>query len=331
MIKESLSSITLNITSRCNYNCEYCTTCDKEDLLELEDIKKVLDDSVALKTNFLVISGGEPTLRKDYKEIIDYADENGLFVILFTNGSNIHEEELDYLKENVNIVRFTLDSSDEMKYDAIKGRGEFKKLINLIKLFRERNIAVNLNIPIGPHNVDEIFDIIKLALEKGVQTLRFAPIIPDSDEELYKRTLKNILDCIIKFKSNILFPDFKPVKDREEFIRNVEKLNCPGGVIAANINSDGGYTICAFDDNVLGNVIGNGIKELWFKHYDEHLNKRCKVINYDIGKILREVLDDKMWSYTAVRRAVSFWYTEIAGKEKMCFRGFPFWQIYLYQ
>ncbi|ACL69191.1 radical SAM protein [Halothermothrix orenii] len=329
MIKESLSTVTLNVTSKCNYNCSYCASCNKEDLLELKDIKMIIDNTVKLKTQYLILSGGEPTLRNDYQDIIDYANKNGLITVLFSNGSQIDNVAADYIKENINIVRFTLDSTKEEKYDKIKGRGTFANLIKTIDMFNDKKIPVNLNIPVNYDNIEEIEDIILFSIDKGIQTLRFAPIIPSADKHIYKTLLTSIFENIIKYEPFFAFPDFKPVGSRDTFINAVSNIDCPGGIISININSNGEVTVCSFFDEVTeGNLKEEDLFDIWFNNYEKNLNQKCKVIDVDIGELLSEVLTDKMWGYSAVRKAISFWYTEIAGKEKMCYRGFPFWQLY---
>ena len=73
MIREKLPKLDLNITNKCNYRCTHCafdSGCFEMPELSLQEEKKILVDTKELGGRRIDITGGEPTLRRDYKEII---------------------------------------------------------------------------------------------------------------------------------------------------------------------------------------------------------------------------------------------------------------------
>lgn len=95
-----LWAIHLNLTYRCNQNCIHCcsnTSTNKKELTT-QEVYGFIDDIVKKGAFFLIIHGGEPTMRTDFFEIVEYARNKGLSVELFTNGLNLTTEFTKKLK-----------------------------------------------------------------------------------------------------------------------------------------------------------------------------------------------------------------------------------------
>ena len=98
-----LLSLDIAVTGLCNLQCIYCyadasgNRDDKE--LGLSEIYHAIDQAKGLGVKTLNITGGEPLLHESYFDIAAYAYENGLSVLLFTNGTLIDEEVARKLME----------------------------------------------------------------------------------------------------------------------------------------------------------------------------------------------------------------------------------------
>ena len=97
------------VTRKCNYRCAGCSVWKEQDERELpaEDIKKGLDILKKIGIAELVISGGNPLLRDDIGEIIDYATRSFITTV-YDNGS-MAAKKIDYLR-NVDFVAISIDS-----------------------------------------------------------------------------------------------------------------------------------------------------------------------------------------------------------------------------
>lgn len=328
LIRESLGCIDLNITSRCNCDCRYCTSHGQDVRLETDVLEKLFDKLLDLQTKMVVLSGGEPLMYPELDRIFGLADEYGRFTALFTNGLLADASVADRIKADVNVVRMTLDSTDEKTFDAVKGDGAFRKLLETFSFFHERNIPVNLNMPVGSIDDLDMDDVIGFCVDNKVLSIRFSPVLPaDPADKVYTRLLDKILKGVIAHSSVLHFQDFRKVNSYDGFAFAVSRLNCPGGTISLNVNADGGVTKCAFVSEELGNLHENDLDEIWYKAFDTCENRKCQVVP-------REDLDDMLkligsyMDHMEIRKAVSCWYAEVYGKRKMCARSLPFWTLY---
>ncbi len=114
------------VTSRCNSDCAYCSfrmSLSKSRLdLSLEKIQKTIRDLADLGVKLLFISGGEPLLHKDIKQICNYAASLGLIVQLATNGLLLTHDIAQELSDvGVRNLIMSLDSLEEEVYLACRG------------------------------------------------------------------------------------------------------------------------------------------------------------------------------------------------------------------
>ena len=107
------------VTRKCNYKCRGCNVWKEQDQHELtaDEIKKGFDILKKLGIVELVISGGDPLLRDDIGEIIDYASK--LFVTTVYDNGSLAEKKIDVLRK-ADFVAISIDSLDEAKHDYLK-------------------------------------------------------------------------------------------------------------------------------------------------------------------------------------------------------------------
>ena len=121
------------VTRKCNYRCAGCNVWKEQDQRELatDDIKKGLDILKNLGIVELVISGGDPLLRDDIDEIIDYASK--LFITTVYDNGSMATKKIDALR-NVDFVAISIDSLDETKNDEIKNvPGAWKRAMETVE------------------------------------------------------------------------------------------------------------------------------------------------------------------------------------------------------
>ncbi len=97
---------TLELTHRCNLACVHCYVnlpANDPDArnreLTYEECCRVIDAMVVEGCLFLLITGGEPLLRRDFRDIYLYAKRSGLLITLFTNGCMLTPDTVDFLAE----------------------------------------------------------------------------------------------------------------------------------------------------------------------------------------------------------------------------------------
>ncbi len=156
------------VTRKCNYRCVGCNVWKEQDPRELstDEIKKGLDILKKLGVVELVLSGGDPLLREDIGEIIDYA--SNLFVTTVYDNGSMAAKKIDALRK-VDFVAISIDSLDEAKNDYIKSvPGAWKNAIQAVETLHNKGIKVGVTPTISQKNLYEIVDITNHFTGKGI-------------------------------------------------------------------------------------------------------------------------------------------------------------------
>ncbi len=156
------------ITRKCNYRCRGCNIWTEQDKEELttEQVIRGLDILKNLGIVEIVISGGDPLLRDDAQEIIEYASKHFITTV-YDNGS-MAAKKVDALR-NVDFVAISIDSQDPAKNDYIKGvEGAWARAMETVKTLQKEGISVAVTPTISQMNLDEIIDITNHFTGKGI-------------------------------------------------------------------------------------------------------------------------------------------------------------------
>lgn len=173
----------LEITQRCHLRCMHCYVDSKpighRDELSTKKLCNLLDQIAEEGCLWLLITGGEPLLRKDFCEVYCHAKNLGMIVTIFTSATNLAERIADVLTEYPPfLVESTLHGVTETIFDTISGiRGSFHRFLKGIRLLRERKIPFHLKMSVMRQNVHEVEAARQVALEMGAGDFRFDPMI----------------------------------------------------------------------------------------------------------------------------------------------------------
>lgn len=156
------------LTRRCNFRCRGCNVWreqgDKE--LPTQEVKRGLDILRDLGVVDLVLSGGNPLLREDIGEIIQYASRYFITTV-YDNGSMAlkKKQALQY----ADLVAISIDSLDPQKNDYIRGvKGAWKNAMKAVEELRKEGISVGVSPTISQLNIHEILDFTRYFLSKDV-------------------------------------------------------------------------------------------------------------------------------------------------------------------
>jgi MoaA/NifB/PqqE/SkfB family radical SAM enzyme len=156
------------LTRRCNYRCKGCNVWQEQDTAELpaREIKKGLDVLKELGVIEIVLSGGNPLLREDIDEIIEYSSRSFITTV-YDNGS-MAAQKINALR-NADFVAISIDSLNPTKNDYIRGvPGALRKAMQAVKKLSEQGIRVGVAPTISQLNLYEIPDITNHFLEKNI-------------------------------------------------------------------------------------------------------------------------------------------------------------------
>lgn len=171
------------VTLKCNMKCTHCYIPKKNYSKDLtkEEIYKIIDQFTDQGCLWILVTGGEPLLRKDFLEIYDYMKRKGLLITLFTNGTLITKKIADHLKKYPPFsIEISIYGSNAKTHERITQiPGSFEKCMDGIKLLLERGLPLKLKTMGLKSNMFEIQEIKKLAKNLGV-SFRFDPLINPS-------------------------------------------------------------------------------------------------------------------------------------------------------
>ena len=198
-------SVSWNLTQRCNLECAHCylsasASADTRGELTTEECRRVIDEITTVNPNvFLILTGGEPFLRKDLFEIAAYAAEKRFTVVLGTNGVLLREKEAKAMRRHgVLGASISLDSTDAKRHDVFRHLpGAWDGAVRATKVLADEGLDFSLHMSVTDWNVDEIPAMIDLAKALGAKVLNFFFLVrtgrgrdlTDIDAEAYERIL----------------------------------------------------------------------------------------------------------------------------------------------
>ena len=141
----------LKLTQRCNLHCRHCTWYNKiKNDLTLQQWKIIIDNIYKMGCLVIFLEGGEPTLRKDINEIINYIKSKGMGCVLFTNGTgHIPEEEVDAVWISIDGIENT--------HNSIRGEGVYQKVMDTIDRYPDLNMySITALSKISKDEIDEL-------------------------------------------------------------------------------------------------------------------------------------------------------------------------------
>ncbi|GBE54616.1 antilisterial bacteriocin subtilosin biosynthesis protein AlbA [archaeon BMS3Bbin15] len=286
--------IAWEISQRCNLNCVHCRadgTIDKEKGPSTEMAKKIIDDISSYARPVLVLSGGEPLLRKDIFELARYGNDKGLKIALATNGILVTPEICEKIIDSgIKIVSLSLDGATEEVHDDFRQqKGAFKSVIRAAKLFREHGIKFIINSSFTKRNQEDIPEVYRLAKELGATAWYMFMIVPTGRgkeimEELisredYDKILNWHYDMEKEEKELLVRPTCAPMyyrifmqrskEDEMKFERRNLSFStggskgCIAGQLIALINHRGEVYPCSYFNLSAGNIYEKSFKEIW--------------------------------------------------------------------
>lgn len=226
--------------SVCNNNCVFC--CSKEDTKELstKDVLKMLDKAKEEGINELHFTGSEPTIRKDFLEIVNYSKERGFEDIkITTNGRMLSYPEFckQMIEAGVNRIIFSIHGHNKNLHDKLtRTKGSFDQLIKGIKNAKKYGAIIESNTTIVKDNYSHLKEIAELLIKlefasselifvhpKGNAIKHYDGIVPRfSEVEAY---LHDAISLGIENKRLILsrYVPFCYMQDFERFMSEVHE------------------------------------------------------------------------------------------------------------
>jgi len=270
---------------KCNLHCAHCGAVkekyDKE--LTTEQVKNLIDQLAVMKVRFFGATGGEPLLRRDLIEVLEYAGKKGIKTGFATNGFFIDKKTAEKIQgAGISSIQVSLDGTEEI-HNKIRGNNlSFKRAIEAIKNLQEENIKiVSVATTVTPMNFENLKELKKLLLDLKVKRWRLCIIMPigranKNNLGLNSKQIRELLEFIVSNKNNIKIQ----VGENLPFLAEYEKkirdapLICPVGFTACCIGVNGNVRGCPEmpdkKEFIEGNILKEPFSDIWkngFKKY----------------------------------------------------------------
>lgn len=282
--------IALNLTERCNLSCDHCYLDAKvlkegaRDELTTFELKKTLDEIARVGPEAMVVlTGGEPLLRRDIEELASHASGLGLMVVVGSNGLLLTADRIEKLQAaGVAGVGLSVDSLDPAHHDDFRGRkGAWTKTMASIDACVAADMPFQIHFSVTDDTADEIDAMVAFARDAGAMVLnvffmvctgrgeKYSDISPEKYEEVLRRVAhaaRSERKLMVRAKCAPHFKRIAMEMDPEWPITSAHGYDAGGCIAAtryARITPNGNVTPCPFMENSVGSVRDTPFSEIW--------------------------------------------------------------------
>ncbi|MBU7036336.1 MAG: radical SAM protein [Theionarchaea archaeon] len=271
----------IEVTHACNLNCPHCLFAAGKkhpDELTTEEIKALYDEWADMKVFKVNISGGEPFMREDIVEILNYGDEVGLQQYVVTNATLVTEDDFQVLPRSVR-YGVSLDGFEE-SHDKIRGKGSFARTTEVLEMFLREETKFGINFTLSQINKGEAERLMAHWLNRGIK-VSLNPVLPfgrssEHQKQLWLRKedahdfirIRELKIRRVKSRDRKLYGGPHPlhVDDMPELFQKAF-LACEGSRTDVWVRFDGNVYPCAdtaaLEEFCMGNLRDTSFKEIW--------------------------------------------------------------------
>jgi len=198
-----------NLIRRCNLNCLHCyslsTDTDFPGELNQAEVFSTMDDLKGFHVPVLILSGGEPLLRRDIFDISSHAKEMGFYVGLSTNGTMITKDNIgDIAGVGYDYVGISLDGIGETHDRFRRKEGAFDASLDGIRLCREAGIKIGIRFTMTKDNAEDLPKLLDLMEHERIDKFYLSHLNyagrgnKNRDSDAYFETTRKAMDLLFE-------------------------------------------------------------------------------------------------------------------------------------
>ena len=184
--------IRLSITDVCNFKCGYCLPNgyfkqeNKPGFLTLDEISNLVSALSELGVSKIRLTGGEPTVRKDFFDILKNIKSKGKInnLVMTTNGYKLNQIADQLIKDGINGINISIDSLDRNKFKEITGHDRLPQILEGIKILQDKgfaNIKVNAVLLKNINDSEADFDSWEQFVKENAIDFRYIELMQTGD------------------------------------------------------------------------------------------------------------------------------------------------------
>lgn len=274
-------------TYRCDNNCGYCKIGKMKRRSEMSttEVKNMIDNLSSLGAEHITFIGGEPLLREDIGDLLDYAKHKGLLTTMSSNGNLVKKKSSEL--DSLDMLIVCLNGPEKV-HDAIRGKGNYKKIINLLSGKKDIKKPGLITAIITQQNIGYLDFLLKIARSYGV-FINFQPVFRNELAKVENESLKDIILSKEKTKEvfNYLISKKKegfPISNSYPSLKNFASSGffkfkkCYLPDCSITIGPEGNVYSCYKYVNSKKSLNGNKVG--WKKAFQEKVYDGCKTCYY---------------------------------------------------
>ncbi len=281
-----------HITGRCNLRCKHCYRSEGNvEPLAFEDVIMVIEQFKELVAEFnlrhksnrrghINLTGGEPFVRKDIKEILRYLGVNkeSLSYGILSNGSFLDDTMIAVLKETgVSFVQLSLDGNREM-HDSLRAPGDYDRVLKTAEYMEKQGIPIHISFTANKENFKYLPKVATECRKRKITKLwsdRLVPIGTGEEIGNLAITCKELPDYLVALKKaqgnalvRLLFPKTQIAMNRAlQFQASKGSIySCSAGKTLLTVDEFGNVMPCRRMPIVCGTVFDTTLREIYYNH-----------------------------------------------------------------
>ena len=300
VLPNTLRMVAWEVTRSCNLACVHCrasAVCEPyAGEFDTEKCKRILDEIATVGNPVIILTGGEPMLRKDIYEIAAYGDQKGFRMVLATNGTLVDEAAAKRLMDSgIRRVSISIDGAEAASHDAFRRvPGAFAGAMAGIEAMKRAGLEFQLNTTITKANIAQIREIHDLAHNIGAAAHHIFLLVPTGrakelvDQEItplsYEETLNWFYEeeqnCAIQLKATCAPHYYRIFHQRQKERVGAPAVKhgpagpgshplhtmtrgCMGGISFCFISHRGQIQPCGYLELDCGRLTEKGFPEIW--------------------------------------------------------------------
>ncbi len=282
--------LAINLTRRCNLACAHCymdaATRERGGGGELgtDEVRGLLGQVAGRGTDTMVVlTGGEPLLRRDLETLVAHGSGLGLSMVVGTNGVLLDDARVQGLKEAGAMgVGISLDSLDPGYHDRFRGRaGSWEKTLAGMDACRRLGLPFQVHFSVTDANADEVPAMIDFAAASGAHVLNIFFLVctgrgesmSDIGPQRYEEVLRLLVDAQSGRRDLIIRARCAPHFKRVAYQRNpgstltrargYEGGGCLAGIHYCRVTPEGAVTACPYIPDEEGSIREQPFWSIW--------------------------------------------------------------------
>lgn len=261
----------IEVTKKCPLRCRHCfnnSGIAKKQEMTTDQIFVILDKLSSMGIKKIMITGGEPSARTDFIQILNYAAERFLAISLATNGYYITPDVVTQLSKLHNIVvQVSLDGNEE-HHNYIRGsRDSFSKAVNAIRNLSDAKIPVVVASTFNSYNVNDVEYVTSLAKSLGAKQITYSVTNLLGRAKDNPELLDFSIDALLedsqhlkkKYSDNTFYVHVNESRKGDECATS----SCGRGCTQICVRENGDVSPCLQFNLAIGNLLNQEVDEIF--------------------------------------------------------------------